>query len=93
MSHILLPCDLTLVNSGNLNEWSRTVTSSRWILRSRSNVDLNHQKRAATCDAYRVAIQQRIAARRALKWIGTSKAWLDFGYEISDLLASMADIQ
>jgi len=27
------------------------------------------QKRAATCDAYRVANQQRMAARRALKWI------------------------
>ena len=31
------------------------------------------QKRAATCDAYRVAKQQRMAARRALEWIGTSK--------------------
>ena len=44
-----------------------------------------HQKRAATCDAYRVANQQRMASRRALEWIGTSKAWLVFRYEISDL--------
>ena len=44
-----------------------------------------HQKRAATRGAYRVANQQRMAARRALEWIGTSKAWLVFRYEISDL--------
>ena len=43
------------------------------------------QKRAATRDAYRVSNQQRMAARRALEWIGTSKAWLAFRYEISDL--------
>ena len=47
--------------------------SLRWILRSRGNVDLNRQKWATTCDAYRVAIQQRMAAGRALEWIGTSK--------------------
>jgi len=35
------------------------------------------QKQAATCDAYRVANQQRMAARRALEWIRTSKAQLD----------------
>jgi len=34
----------------------------------------------------RVANQQRMAARRALEWIGTSKARLVFRYEISDLL-------
>ena len=44
-----------------------------------------HQKRAATRDAYRVAKQQRMAARRALEWIGMSKAQLVFRYEISDL--------
>ena len=27
-----------------------------------------------------------MAARRALEWIGMLKAWLDFRYEISDLL-------
>jgi len=43
------------------------------------------QKQAATCGAYRVANQQRAAARRALEWIWTSKAWLVFRYEISDL--------
>ena len=37
---------------------------------------LKHQKRAATHGAYRVTNQQRMAARRALEWIGTSKAWL-----------------
>ena len=63
----------------------------RWKL---SNVDAKlterlerrHQKRAATRDAYRVAKQQKMAARRALEWIGTSKAQLVFRYEISDLL-------
>ena len=43
------------------------------------------QKRAATCGAYRVAIQERMDTRRALEWIGVSKAWLVFRYEISDL--------
>jgi len=71
----------------------------RWILKRRGNVDAcndvrltetgNAKKRAATHDAYRVTSEQRIAARRALEWIGMSKAWLDFRYEISDLLYSM----
>jgi len=43
------------------------------------------QKRTATRGAYRVTNQQRMAARRALEWIRTSKAWLVFRYEISDL--------
>ena len=43
------------------------------------------QKQAATHDAYRVANQKRMAARRALEWIGMSKAQLVFTYEISDL--------
>ena len=34
---------------------------------------------------YRVAFQQRMAARRALEWIRTSKARLVLKYEISDL--------
>jgi len=45
----------------------------------RDNVRLteqNRQKQAATRDAYRVANQQRMAAKRALEWIRTSKAWL-----------------
>jgi len=45
-----------------------------------------HQKRAVTCDAYRLANQQRRAARRALEWIRTSKGRLVFRYEISELL-------
>jgi len=36
--------------------------------------------------AYRVANQQRMAAKRALEWIRTSKSQLVFRYEISDLL-------
>ena len=47
------------------------------------------QKRAATHGVYRVANQQRMAARRALDWIGTSKARLVFRYEISDLYHNM----
>ena len=47
--------------------------------------DWKCQKRAATCEAYRVANQQRMATRRALEWIRTSKAQLVFKYEISDL--------
>ena len=39
----------------------------------------------ASRGTYRVAIQQRMAARRALEWIGASKARLVFRYEISDL--------
>jgi len=35
-----------------------------------------HQQRAAIHDAYRVTKQQRMAARRALEWIGTLKAQL-----------------
>ena len=45
-----------------------------------------HQKQAATRDAYRVTKQQRMAARRALEWIRTSKARLVFRYEISTCL-------
>jgi len=37
--------------------------------------------------AYRVTDQQRMAARRALEWIGALEAWLIFRYEISDLFA------
>jgi len=39
----------------------------------------------ASRGTYRVAIQQKTAARRALEWIGASKARLVFRYEISDL--------
>jgi len=57
------------------SELSSTVMSSRCILRSRGNVDVmtpgwpewKRQKWAATCDAYRVANQQRMASRRALE--------------------------
>jgi len=68
----------------------------RWILQNRGNIYTRQQEadrewkcqmRTATRDAYRVANhsnQQRMAARRALEWIGTSKAWLLFRYDISD---------
>ena len=36
------------------------------------------QKQVATRDTYSVANQQRMAARRALEWIGRSKAQLFF---------------
>ena len=49
------------------------------------------QKLAATCDAYRVANQQRMAARRALDWIGMLKARLVLRYEISDLFLSLPE--
>jgi len=39
------------------------------------------QKRAATHVAYRVANQQRMAARRAFEWIGMLKARLDMKYQ------------
>ena len=38
---------------------------------------------------YRVAIQQRTAARRAVEWIGASKARLIVRYEISDLFLTV----
>ena len=47
------------------------------------------QKRAATHDAYKVTNQLRMAARRALEWIRTSKGWLVFRSEISDLFYSV----
>jgi len=34
------------------------------------------------------SLTNRMAARRALEWIGTSKARLVFRYEISDLLSN-----
>jgi len=43
------------------------------------------QRRRDHARLTRVANQQRMAARRAVEWIGTSKARLDFRYEISDL--------
>jgi len=52
---------------------------------------VERQKRAATCGAYRVANQQRMAARRALEWIRMSKGRLVFRYEISDLFLSKFD--
>jgi len=44
--------------------------------RRKADQEGRHQKRAAIHDAYRVAKQQRTAARRALEWIGMLKAQL-----------------
>ena len=46
--------------------------------RHEADQERKHQKRAATRGAYRVANQQTSAARRALEWILTLKAWLVF---------------
>jgi len=46
----------------------------------------NARSEQLTHDGYRVANQQRMVARRALEWIGMSKAQLVFRYEISDML-------
>ena len=54
--------------------------------RREADRERKHQKRAATRGAYRITNQQRMAVRRALEWIRTSKARLVFRYEISDLL-------
>jgi len=43
-------------------------------------------KQLYTHEAYGVANQQRMAARKGLEWIGTSKPWVFFRNEISDLL-------
>ena len=49
---------------------------------------VEHQKQAATHDAYRVTNRQKVVARRDLEWIWTcSKARLVFRYDISDLLS------
>ena len=53
--------------------------------RCEADQERTRQKRAATRGAYRVANRERMAARRALEWIGTYKARLVFRYEISDL--------
>ena len=44
--------------------------------RRKADQDRKCQKQAATRGAYRVTNQQRMAARRALEWIGTLKAQL-----------------
>jgi len=40
---------------------------------------------SSTHDAYRATNQPRMAARRALEWIGMFKSLAGFRYEISDL--------
>ena len=67
--------------------------SLRWIPRSRGNIDatLTESGNARTEQLLVVLTesdQQRMAARRALEWIGASEAQLVFRYEISDLFSS-----
>jgi len=46
----------------------------------------NARSKQVTSDAYRAANRLRMAARRALEWIGMfRKAWLVFRYEVCDL--------
>ena len=79
------------------HRWSSTVTSLRWILRSRGNVDatIRGWPRAELPEASSYSwylqsrYQKRMAARRALEWIGTLKARLFFWYEISDLFQTI----
>jgi len=49
-------------------------TEKQWQHRREVDQERRCQKRTATRDAYRVAKQQRMAARRALEWIGMLKA-------------------
>ena len=97
MSRTLLPCNLTWVNRlrqfrrrlcvATVSSLSRAQLQVReadatetW--RCEAYWERRRQKRAATRNAYRVAINQwRMAARRALEWIGTTNAQLDFRYE------------
>ena len=66
-------------------EYSSTATSSRWILRSRGNVDMTTRdwprvempEASSYSWCLQVANQQRMAARRALEWIRMLKAQLD----------------
>jgi len=100
----LLPGDLTLVSLYFRQLLSVAIISSLAQLQVRDGYreadamctwrretdhEWKHQKQAATCDAYRVTNQQRMAARRALEWIGMSKAWLVFRYEISEFFLQL----
>jgi len=95
MSCRLLPCDFTLVDlTAALSTGVATVMGMRyqgaeaaWMQWCKAGREWKHQKRAATCDAYRAANWLRMAARRVLEWIRNvwRPGWV-FRYEISHLL-------
>jgi len=68
-------------------EYSTTVTTSRWIPRSRSNVDVRLTDSGnARSEQLLVVPTESLTNRVWLEWIRMSKAQLVFRYEISDLL-------
>ena len=68
-------------------EYSTTVTTSRWIPRSRSNVDARLAESGnARSKQLLVVPTESLNNRVWLEWIRMSKAQLVFRYEISDLL-------
>ena len=101
----LLPCYFTLVDlTAALSTGVATMSSlaQLWVWdieeqrqrRPEADREWKHQKWAATCDAYRAANQLRMAARRALEWIRMFEGpAVSFRYEISDLLASVINLQ
>jgi len=95
-SRTLLPCDLAsvdfrqLIFVATMSSLAKLRVQDGYRQAEATSVTTWGWPRAETLasrSTYRVAIQQRIAARRALEWIGASKARLVFRYEISDLLA------
>jgi len=78
-----LLCVATVSSLAQLRVWDwYWEAEATYTWRRKADRERRWQKRAATCDAYRVAINQRgMAARRALGWIGTSNTWLVFRYE------------
>jgi len=54
--------------------------------RCEADQEQKRHKQTATCDAYGVANQQKMATRRALEWIRTSKPWLVFRYETCSIM-------
>ena len=84
LCHFKVP--LFIRGTTSTNVWHFLPTKNR----SRGNVDVTTRRwlkaeTLASRGTYRLAIQRRAAARRALEWIGVSKARLVFRYEISDL--------
>jgi len=66
-------------------EYSTTVTTSRWILRSNVDARLTESRNARSKQLL-VVPTESLTNRVWLEWIRRSKAQLDFRYEISDLL-------
>ena len=92
-SHKLLPCDITLVDltAALQFEYSTGVATVLSLAqlqvqdaeeqrqrRHEADREWNRWKQAATCDAYRVTNQLRVATRRAQKWIRMFECPADF---------------